>query len=124
MPQFATGCVYTPPAINTTISFDSEGGSAVPSQTVTDGATVTEPTPPTRTGYDFDRWYICADATQAKFDFATPITGDIKLCAKWNPVSGEPNAGFGFALRSPFIVAVVGLLIAATVILMRKFAKR
>ncbi|MCL2695988.1 MAG: hypothetical protein FWE69_06660, partial [Clostridiales bacterium] len=36
-------------------------------------------TDPTHAGHTFTGWYL----GEAKFDFATPITGDITLKAKW-----------------------------------------
>lgn len=39
-----------------TISFDSDGGNAIPSQVVEHGSTPVVPTPPTKTGYTFAGW--------------------------------------------------------------------
>ena len=55
-----------------TVSFNSGGGGAVPSQTVNHNATATEPQP-TRPGYSFNGW---------NFDFNTPITKDTTIVAK------------------------------------------
>ena len=68
-----------------TVTFDADGGSTVASQTVRYGATATEPTAPTKeatatTRYTFAGWYN----GDTEFDFATPITDDITLKAKWN----------------------------------------
>ena len=65
-----------------TITFNSDGGSAVESQTIEEGNTATEPTNPNKTGYTFSGWYTEPECTTA-FDFATPITSDIILYAKW-----------------------------------------
>ena len=40
-----------------TVTFDSNSGSAVASQQVTEGTHATEPEAPTRRGYAFDGWY-------------------------------------------------------------------
>ncbi|MGN1306712.1 MAG: DUF6273 domain-containing protein, partial [Faecousia sp.] len=61
------------------VSFDSQGGSAVVSQTILHGDTTTEPTAPTRTGYLFGGWYD----GDTKYDFTQPVTEDITLTAKW-----------------------------------------
>jgi uncharacterized repeat protein (TIGR02543 family) len=75
--------LYAKWTINTyTVSFESNGGSAVGSQTVNFNATATEPPEPTRTGYNFVAWYAGVSMV-TPFDFATPITGPIKLYAKW-----------------------------------------
>ena len=58
-----------------TVSFNMAGGSPqVPSQTVQHGSLATEPSNPTRDGYDFIGW---------DFDFLTPITSDITITAQW-----------------------------------------
>ena len=64
---------------NFTVSFDSDGGSAVASQEIADGSTATEPADPTKAGYTFDEWQLESEA----FNFATPITEDIELTATW-----------------------------------------
>lgn len=61
------------------VTFDSNGGSIVSSQTVESGKTVTKPSNPTKTGYDFLAWYNGSTA----FDFNTKITSNITLTAMW-----------------------------------------
>ena len=41
-----------------TVTFNSNGGSGVPDQTVKYGGRATRPTNPTRSSYAFDYWYI------------------------------------------------------------------
>ena len=64
---------------NFTVTFDSDGGSAVAAQEVADGGTATEPTDPTLEGYTFDGWYN----GETLYVFATPVTEDITLTAQW-----------------------------------------
>ena len=65
------------------VTFNANGhGTAPTTQTVKSGQKATEPTAPTATGYTFGGWYKEPECTTA-FDFATPITGDIPLYAKW-----------------------------------------
>ncbi|MDR0456088.1 MAG: InlB B-repeat-containing protein [Treponema sp.] len=71
--------------ISFTITFDSNEGSAVPSQTINSGNAAMRPTQPTRNGYTFDNWYSNSDLTTL-YNFSTPVTKDIILYAKWNPV--------------------------------------
>lgn len=66
-----------------TVTFDSDGGSSIDPITVVEGAKVTKPADPTKTGYDFDNWYVGTD----EFDFNTPIMADITLTAQWNEKS-------------------------------------
>jgi uncharacterized repeat protein (TIGR02543 family) len=73
------------------VTFDSSGGSAVGAQTVVKGGTATEPSPaPTRDGYTFDGWFL---ENGSKYNFATPVTSDLKLCAHWSK-GGEPVAAY------------------------------
>lgn len=69
-----------------TVTFEVNGGSAVPSQTVISGQTATEPTAPVKENNDFDGWYADAELTQV-FDFATPITEVTTIYAKWTPTA-------------------------------------
>lgn len=66
-----------------TVTYDSNGGSSVESQTVNYNTTATEPTPPTETGFTFAGWYTDNTTFNNAFNFSTPITGDITLYAKW-----------------------------------------
>lgn len=62
-----------------TVSFDTAGGSKVASQKVREGARVSEPADPTRSGHSFDGWY----KGDVKYDFSTPVTADLTLTARW-----------------------------------------
>jgi len=68
-----------------TVTFDSNGWSAVTWQTVEYGKTATQPTNPTRNGYNFKEWRLSGSTTT--FNFSTPITWDIILVAQWDKVS-------------------------------------
>jgi len=60
------------------------GGATVVSKSVLYGSTVTEPNPPpVKPGYGVTGWYNNAGATGTAWNFATPVTGDITLYAKW-----------------------------------------
>ena len=78
-----------------TVTFESNGGSEVESQTLTgsgvsDSANVTKPTDPTKTGYTFDGWYKDSALTE-EFDFFVGITSDLTLYAKWTENSVTPT---------------------------------
>lgn len=68
------------------VTFDSNSGSAVASQTVKEGATATKPTDPTRSGYTFNGWRI--EGATSNYDFNTPVTADITLVAQWTSNGG------------------------------------
>lgn len=93
----------TPAPVTHTVKFRTNGGSAIPMQTVEDGRTVGRPTDPTRPGHTFAGWLLDG----RPYDFSTPVTGDIILDAAWeetpasDPLSGvtatvddEPLDGF------------------------------
>ncbi|GHT67054.1 hypothetical protein FACS189452_04060 [Bacteroidia bacterium] len=68
------------------VTFNSQGGSTVAPQPVVSGDTAPQPADPTRTGYDFGGWYQESACTTA-WDFATVVTSDTTLYAKWTAVS-------------------------------------
>ena len=82
------------------VKFDTQGGSSINDQTPASGSAVSKPADPTREGYTFAGWYTDAACTKA-YDFATAVTSDLTLYAKWtkNEVSssgsssGTDNAG-------------------------------
>lgn len=65
------------------VTFDSQGGSDVTAQTVTDGSTASEPAAPTRDQYSFTGWYTDSECTTA-YDFSSPVTADTILYAGWS----------------------------------------
>ncbi|MDD5865446.1 MAG: InlB B-repeat-containing protein [bacterium] len=65
-----------------TITFDSNGGSAVSSQTVAEGSKATQPSNPTRNGYTFAGWTL----NGSTYNFSSPVTNNITLVANWNEV--------------------------------------
>jgi uncharacterized repeat protein (TIGR02543 family) len=73
--------------ITSMVSFTLDGqGAAIAPQTIEYGSTATKPADPTAGGYTFDGWF--ADASlSTPFDFATPITADTTVYAKWSAVA-------------------------------------
>ena len=68
-----------------TVSFNTNGGSAVDEQVVEVGTTAKAPQNPTKEGYEFAGWYTDEACTQA-FDFSTPVQADTTLYAKWTEI--------------------------------------
>lgn len=62
-----------------TVSFNSNGGSAVDEQIIAVNSKATEPTAPTREGYTFVRWL----KDGASYDFSSNVTANIALTATW-----------------------------------------
>lgn len=70
-----------------TVTFETNGGTAIEAQLVPEGTFATKPaTAPTKEGYLFEGWYTEQTMTNF-FDFYTPITKDITLYAKWMDIS-------------------------------------
>lgn len=70
-----------------TVTFDSNGGSDVEAKTVKAGKLVTEPATPTKDNRTFAGWYLVkqnGEVAKTQFDFSKPVTGDVKLIARWN----------------------------------------
>lgn len=93
----ATACSKT-----FTVTFDSNGGSAVGSVEVKSNGTVEEPNAPTRTGYTFEKW-VKPDGTEFVFGTDT-VTGNITLTATWRvnsyTVTFNTNGGSQVASQS------------------------
>lgn len=62
-----------------TVTFNSNGGSSIASQTVIEGNKVTKPAAPTKKNYVFIGWLL----NNNKYDFNTAVTSNITLVAKW-----------------------------------------
>lgn len=85
---FLTGCGCANKNITEfTVDFDSNGGTIVESQTITNGEKATKPTNPTKEGYIFDGWYLDLDDAD-EYDFNSKVTKDITLEAKWKVATG------------------------------------
>ena len=77
-------------AVTYTVTFETNGGSAVAAQTVNEGGKAVKPADPTKDGFDFAGWYKDADLTSV-FDFDIPITSDTTVYARWNEKNSEPE---------------------------------
>lgn len=82
--SFSDGTTYLYPVVEKGhwITFESDGGSYVAPQFVTD--TTKEPTPPTKPGYDFVGWYT-NEETNNEFEFGNILSNNLTLYAKWTP---------------------------------------
>ena len=68
-----------------TVTFDSAGGTDIPSQSVVDGMTAVKPTNPEKTGYTFANWLLDNNA----YDFSTKVTKNITLKAVYVKLNEE-----------------------------------
>lgn len=69
-------------AVTHTVTFDTNGGSAITPQQVADGGTVNEPAAPTRAGYTFDGWYTAKDDGD-RVVFPAIVNADVTYFAHW-----------------------------------------
>ena len=76
-----------------TVTFDSNGGSEVPSQLVLTGSATTEPEKPvkpadkkkySKDNFAFAGWFTDAELTK-EYNFELPVKDDLTLYAKWLP---------------------------------------
>ena len=71
-----------------TVTFDSRGGTDVPSQTdVMYGDLVEEPEPPTREGYTFTGWYMDENCNTLWDMEVSQVGQSMTLYAGWQPNS-------------------------------------
>jgi uncharacterized repeat protein (TIGR02543 family) len=71
-----------------TVTYDTQGGSAVSSGSYTWGGSVTLPSAPTRSGYTFTGWFTGASGGSALGATYTPGTpADLTLYAQWTAIT-------------------------------------
>ena len=81
---------------NVTVTFDSDGGSAVEPQSVPQGQLVQRPADPIKDGHTFIGWYNKADLQYInlpEWNFDYPVFENMELVAQWmeaRPISTEP----------------------------------
>ena len=68
-----------------TVTFNTNGGSAVSEQKIETGNKATKPSDPSKTDYKFIGWYT-DEALTKEFSFDTAITSNITLYAKCEAV--------------------------------------
>lgn len=66
-----------------TVSFNTNGGTSIASQTIEEGEKVAKPNNPTKSGYKFIEWTLNGN----RYDFNTKVINNITLVAKWEKVS-------------------------------------
>ncbi|MDR0950629.1 MAG: InlB B-repeat-containing protein, partial [Candidatus Ancillula sp.] len=76
-------------AIPYTVTFNSNGGSVVPSQSIISGQKVTKPKDPTKSGMLFTGWFTSLKLTKS-YDFDSPVTADLVLYAGYVSKDDSP----------------------------------
>ena len=98
LPTTAFAADESPAVTNVTVTFDSNGGGEVKSQTIQQGQQVQRPADPVKEGYTFIGWYDKNDLdnkyyNMPEWNFRYSVTGDMELVAQWMEpmkISTEP----------------------------------
>lgn len=85
----------TPTVKKYTVTFNSNGGDAVSSQTVEEGNQVIKPSNPARSGYTFVGWTL----GESDYDFTSAIKENITLIAKWKNNLWEIDSNTGSIIK-------------------------
>lgn len=93
------------PGNSFTVTFETDGGSDVPAQTVYRGRKVLRPTAPEKSGYTFSGWY--QGETAWNFDTDT-VTADLVLTAKWERKTVVSSEGLQFTSNGDGTCTVTG----------------
>ena len=98
LPTTAFAADESPAVTNVTVTFDSNGGGEVESQTIQQGQQVQRPADPIKDGYAFIGWYNKADLQYInlpEWNFDYPVFENMELVAQWMeamPISTDPVA--------------------------------
>ncbi|MBM6871575.1 discoidin domain-containing protein, partial [Pseudoflavonifractor phocaeensis] len=76
------------PIVTYEVTFETNGGSSVDSQSVAENGTVAKPADPVHGSFTFNGWYADPACTTL-YDFSAPVTGDLTLYAGWKMVGFE-----------------------------------
>ena len=109
------------------VTFETNGGSSVESQSVQYGETIARPEDPLREGYHLEGWYRDIDLLESwDFDKDT-VQGNMTLYAKWEkgaPEGSRNGDGFGWWwLLVLGLLLLLGLIILLILLLNRKTVK-
>lgn len=88
------------------VSFETDGGTAVKSQTVNRFGTAAKPADPAKTGYIFGGWY----SGSSEFDFSTKITDNLTLTAKWTLCGHSGNTNPASCTKDTLCSVCAGII--------------
>ena len=72
-----------------TMTFNTNGGSEIPSITQNYNSPVVRPSNPTKAGYEFGGWYTDNNTFENEYEFTTMPLNGITIYAKWNIENGS-----------------------------------
>ena len=103
------------------VTFQSNGGSEVPAQTVQYGEKLSRPEDPIREGYHLEGWFTDIDL-QKPWDFEQDaVQGNMTLYAKW--VEGDPMGISGGLGGIGWLLALVALVLLTLLVLFLLYRK-
>ena len=74
-----------------TVTFNTNGGNNIESQEITIWNKAEKPADPTKDGFTFKGWYS-DEALTTEYDFASDVSSDITLYAKWEKVNSSNSS--------------------------------
>ncbi|MEA5002155.1 MAG: InlB B-repeat-containing protein [Christensenella sp.] len=122
----------TVPETAFTVTFDSQGGSAVdPITDIVPGSRIAAPTAPTREGYIFRGWYLESESINYWYFDHYDVNQSLTLYAKWEPVtvttdttttSDSPKTGDTSMFPTVWLIvaAAAAVLVSASFKLLRR----
>ena len=79
-------------------------------KTIEDGKAASKPADPAADGWEFGGWFTDGECRQA-YDFATPVTSDLTLYAKWTQKAAAGKATSPKTGDAPSLLPVMALLL-------------
>ncbi len=71
-----------------TVTFETNGGTAIEAKEVEEGSAFVQPSSPTRDGYVFNGWYADS-AMETVYSFGTPVDADLTIYAGWTAIAAD-----------------------------------
>lgn len=106
--QFSTYGIGYAPVVQSTITFDANGGTVTPASATTDaesGKLTSLPTPTRSGGYSFDGWFTAASGG-TQVTTATEFNADTTIYAHWTYTGGS-GSGSGSGSSTSSMVTVI-----------------
>jgi uncharacterized repeat protein (TIGR02543 family) len=90
-----------PDIVTYTVTFHSNGGSAVEAIPAESGKSIAMPANPTNGDYIFNGWYTDNDTFTNAFTNETAVTADVTVFARWSSIEFKTIAAGTFKMGSP-----------------------
>lgn len=96
-----------------TVTFDSDGGTSVPSQTLSKWQSIEKPANPTKEGYNFVKWVV--EGSEEEFNFKDySITSNVTLKAVYEKIEGYDDYKSFIELTSSTLKVQEGQIVEPT----------